>query len=363
MLGLAAKELGLALWVQTPHPRDPAVAVAAGVIYGDISDVSATQQLAAHTQVITFENEFVDLGALQGLAAEGVCFYPTLSSLSSLLDKYQQRSFLQALGIPVPPFTYLEEWSMGYPCVVKACRHGYDGQGTFVIPTAAAWQQFQQRWPEIPPKHFLAEALVPYSQELAIMAARSPRGDIALYPVVETQQVDAICRRVIAPAPVAPAIHEQVAAMATQILQAIAAVGVFGIEFFLTPTGDLLVNEIAPRTHNSGHYTIDACITSQFAQHLRAVSGLPLGSTAMHSPAAVMVNLLGLGEGVDYASKCAALAALPKAHLHWYGKKDTYVGRKLGHLTVLLEDPQAAAATIQEIEALWYGASVPAFLC
>ncbi|XFA72786.1 5-(carboxyamino)imidazole ribonucleotide synthase [Thermosynechococcaceae cyanobacterium Okahandja] len=363
MMGRAAQDLGMRLWVQTPHPSDPAVATAAGVIYADISDVGATAQLAAHTQVITFENEFVDLVALQALVRQGVCFYPTLSSLAPLLDKYQQRCFLQQLGIPVPAFAYLEEWSTAAPCVIKACRHGYDGQGTFIIRTEAQWQQFWQRWPEIPPQHFLAEALVPYTKELAIMVARSPRGELVLYPVVETQQVDAICRRVIAPAPIATAICQQIEAIATQILNALDAVGVFGIELFLTAAGDVLVNEIAPRTHNSGHYTIDACVTSQFAQHLRAVSGQPLGSGAMHCPAAVMVNLLGLEATVDYSAKCAALAALPEAHLHWYGKKNAYAGRKLGHLTVLLDCPDAAAAMIQQIEAIWYGASVPVSLC
>lgn len=364
MLGLAAKEMGIALWVQTPHPSDPAVAVAEGVIYGALNDITATQQLAAHTAIITFENEFVDLGALYPLERQGVRFYPTLSSLAPLLDKYQQRCFLQQLGMPIPEFSYLEAWPKVLPFVVKACRHGYDGQGTFVITSELEWQRFRQRWPEIPPQQFLGEAFVPYTRELAIIGARSSQGEIVLYPVVETQQVNAICRRVIAPAPVPAAIVQQVERIATQILNAVAAVGVFGIEFFLSETGEVLVNEIAPRTHNSGHYTIDACVTSQFAQHLRAVTGRPLGSAAMSCPAAVMVNLLGLAElGVDYSAKCAALAALPEAHLHWYGKKNAYPGRKLGHLTVLLDHPQAAVAMIQQIETIWYGASVCAPLC
>lgn len=359
MLGLAAKEMGLSLWVQTPAATDPAVAVADGVCYGAIADVATTAQLATQVDVITFENEFVDLEGLQHLEQQGVCFYPRLASLTPLLDKYQQRHFLQTLGLPVPAFSYLGDRPPTLPCVIKACRHGYDGQGTFVISNEQAWQQFQQRWPEIPPQGFLVEAFVPYVKELAIMAARSPQGEIALYPVVETQQVDAICRWVIAPAPIDPPVSKQIQQIARRILTALDAVGIFGIEFFLTATGEVLVNEIAPRTHNSGHYTIDACVTSQFQQHLRAISGQPLGSPAMQVPAAVMVNLLGLAEPqVDYGAKCEALAALPRANLHWYGKSQTYAGRKLGHVTVLLQQPAAALPVIQQIEAIWYGTPV-----
>lgn len=359
MLGRAAKEMGLSLWVQTPAATDPAVAVADGVCYGAIADVATTAQLAEQVDVITFENEFVDLEGLQRLEHQGVCFYPRLASLAPLLDKYQQRRFLQKLGIPVPAFSYLGDRPSTFPCVIKACRHGYDGQGTFVIADEQAWQQFQQRWPEIPSQGFLVEAFVPFVKELAIMAARSAQGEIALYPVVETQQVDAICRWVIAPAPVDPPVSEQIQHIARQILTALDAVGIFGIEFFLTATGEVLVNEIAPRTHNSGHYTIDACVTSQFQQHLRAISGQPLGSSTMQVPAAVMVNLLGLAEPqVDYGAKCEALAALPRANLHWYGKSQTYAGRKLGHVTVLLAEPQAALPMIQQIEAIWYSTPV-----
>ncbi|URR36198.1 5-(carboxyamino)imidazole ribonucleotide synthase [Thermosynechococcus sp. HN-54] len=361
MLALAAKEMGLSLWVQTPAATDPAVAVAEGVCYGAIADGATTAQLAQHVDVITFENEFVDLEGLQHLENQGVCFYPRLASLAPLLNKYQQRLFLEELGIPVPTFSYLRDRPPSIPCVIKACRHGYDGQGTFVIQDEQAWQQFQQRWPEIPPQGFLVEAFVPYVKELAIMAARSPQGEIALYPVVETQQVAAICRWVIAPAPLDSQVSGQIQQIARQILTALDAVGIFGIEFFLTATGEVLVNEIAPRTHNSGHYTIDACVTSQFQQHLRAISGQPLGSPAMQVPAAVMVNLLGLPEPeVDYAAKREALAALPHANLHWYGKSQAYAGRKLGHVTVLLAQPEAARTVIQQIEAIWYGTPVAA---
>lgn len=361
MLALAAKEMGLSLWVQTPAKTDPAVTVADGVCYGAIADVATTAQLAEHVDVITFENEFVDLEGLQHLENQGVCFYPRLASLAPLLDKYQQRLFLQQLGMPIPAFTYLGDRPPPFPCVIKACRHGYDGQGTFVISDEQAWQQFRQRWPEMPPQGFMVEAFVPYVKELAIMAARSPQGEIALYPVVETQQMNAICRWVIAPAPVEPQVSQQIHQIATQIVSTLDAVGIFGIECFLTARGEVLVNEIAPRTHNSGHYTIDACVTSQFQQHLRAIRGEPLGSPAMQVPAAVMVNLLGLAEPqVDYRAKCEALAALPQANLHWYGKSQTYAGRKLGHLTVLLEHPEAALDVIQQIEAIWYGTPVAA---
>lgn len=370
MMAGAATKLGVELVVQTPATSDPAVSIAANTVLAPIADAAATAQLAAQTEVITFENEFVDLVALSALADRGVCFRPKLSALEPLLDKYDQRSYLRNLGLPTPQFWAFhpsggrdgrdgedrgdEDVPWSFPIVLKTRRHGYDGQGTFILRSEAELQATLERLPNVP---LLVEEFVPFDRELAAIAARSVNGEIALYPIVETQQEQQVCRRVFAPAAVSPAVVMQVEAIVSTLLTSLDAVGIFGIELFLTPDDKVLVNEIAPRTHNSGHFTLDACDTSQFEQHLRAVCGLPLGNPAMRSPAAVMVNLLGYEQSQsDYLSKRQQLAALPGAHVHWYGKTESRPGRKLGHVTVLLPDTdrQRAEQIAATIEAIWY---------
>jgi 5-(carboxyamino)imidazole ribonucleotide synthase len=363
MMAGAATKLGVELVVQTPSRDDPAVSIAAGVVLGAIDDATATAQLAAQCDVITFENEFVNLEALSRLAMQGVCFRPGLESLKPLLDKYHQRCYLQKLGLPTPQFAAWDNtWQQGleerdqnvpvsFPFVLKTRRHGYDGQGTFIVKDAQALDAALEQLGS----QLLVEAFVPFERELAAIAARSTTGEIVVYPIVETQQEQQVCQRVFAPAKLSATIAMEVEAIVQMLLDSLQVVGVFGIEFFLTADGKVLVNEIAPRTHNSGHFTLDACETSQFEQQLRSVCGLPLGSPAMQSPGAVMVNLLGYEQSQsDYQAKRQQLAAIPKSHLHWYGKKESRPGRKLGHITMLLEDVEQGEAIASAIEAIWY---------
>jgi 5-(carboxyamino)imidazole ribonucleotide synthase len=356
MMADAAEKLGVQLVVQTPIQSDPAVAIAADVVFAPVGDATATAELANRSDVITFENEFVDLDALQILANQGVCFRPSLVALSPLLDKYQQRCYLKSLGLPTPQFSPLPSLSplpLPLPLVLKTRRHGYDGQGTFILKTP---QELENRLAALKGVPLLGEEFVPFQRELAAIAARSVEGDISLYPIVETQQVQQVCRRVFAPAIVSPTVQAQVEAIVHTLLDSLGVVGVFGIELFLTQDEKVLVNEIAPRVHNSGHFTLDACVTSQFEQHLRAVGGLSLGSSEMQTPAAVMVNLLGYEQSTgDYSEKRQQLAALPHAHVHWYGKTESRPGRKLGHVTVLVANRQEAEAIAEQIEAIWYG--------
>jgi 5-(carboxyamino)imidazole ribonucleotide synthase len=374
MLQEAAQSLGLELVIQTPHTTDPALsnslqedpALSVKAVLASVDDAAATAQLAQQCQVITFENEFVDLDALGHLEAQGVCFRPGLSVLAALLDKYEQHRFLQSIGVGVPafstitPHTDLAALGFGFPVVIKSRRHGYDGQGTFMIHSAAAleqfWQGFTQDSTDID-QRFMVEAFVPFERELAIMAARSATGEMALYPVVETHQENQVCHWAIAPTTLPATTQAQIHTLATTLLESLDAIGIFGIELFLTQEGQVFVNEIAPRTHNSGHLTIDASKTSQFEQHLRAVCGLPLGDPSLHAPGAVMVNLLGFETAVsDYLSQRQRLAAVPNATVHWYGKAESKPGRKLGHVTVLLETKERATAiaVAQQIESLWY---------
>jgi 5-(carboxyamino)imidazole ribonucleotide synthase len=363
MMGDAATKLGIELVVQTPSENDPAVAIAQDIVYGAVDDAIATANLANQCDVITFENEFVDLEALSLLAAQGVCFRPQLSALAPLLDKYHQRCYLRDLQLPVPKFFALEQIEdiqskieyFGLPVVIKARRHGYDGQGTYIIHDLQTLSQIISQTKA----QLLVEEFVPFERELAVIAARSVTGEVVTYPVVETQQEQQVCRRVIAPAQITDQQAAEIQAIARTLLNSLGVVGVFGIELFLTPEGKVLVNEIAPRTHNSGHFSIDACETSQFEQHLRVVCGLPLANPALHCPGAVMVNLLGYETAdSDYQQKRQQLGEIPHSQVHWYGKTASRPGRKLGHVTVLLDElnQNKANKIIQQIESIWYPA-------
>jgi 5-(carboxyamino)imidazole ribonucleotide synthase len=354
MMASAAASLDLKITIQTPNPTDTAVALADRTIFAEIDDVAATAQLAEECDWITFENEFVDLVALSKIP--GAAFRPPLHSLTSLLDKYDQRCFLQKLGLPVPKFCLghdptAADWQL--PLVFKARRHGYDGQGTFIVRDAATLKTLQQQFPE----SGLIEEFVPFTCELAVMAARSITGEIAVYPVVETVQINQVCQRVYTAVKLSQSVQTQIAEIASTILENLGMVGIMGIEFFYTADCQVLVNELAPRTHNSGHLSIEACATSQFAQHLRAVAGTSLGDPSLTCGAAVMVNLLGYEESTsDYLAQRQQIAAIPGAYLHWYHKPVVRPGRKLGHVTVILDTANRARsiAAAEQIEAIWY---------
>ncbi len=371
MMGLAAQMLGIEVVVQTPQETDPAVRTAAETILAPIDDVAATARLAACCDRITFENEFVNLNALRALEKQGVCFRPGLAALAPLLDKYHQRCYVQQLGLPVPRFVATEAGAtvadaiaqmtqngLTFPLVLKTRRHGYDGQGTSILDDGAA---LATAWSRLSHQPLLLEEFVPFERELAAIAARSSSGQIALYPIVETQQHNQVCRRVLAPADLNETLTATIETIARTLLERLDVVGLFGIELFLNANGKVLVNEIAPRTHNSGHFSIDACPTSQFEQHLRAICDLPLGDTHLNCPGAVMVNLLGYEHThSDYAEKREKLAQIPHATVHWYHKTESRPGRKLGHVTVLqpenapLPPREQALADAQKVETLWY---------
>lgn len=355
MMAKEAAGLGLKINIQTPAATDTAVSLADRTVLASIDDPVATAQLAQDCDWVTFENEFVDLAALGALP--GICFRPSLSALAPLLDKYDQRQYLQQLGLPVPQFCagsdyQATDWQ--FPIVVKARRNGYDGQGTHIVKNAAELAT-------LPLAEMLIEEFVPFTCELAVMAARSITGQIVVYPVVETQQVNQVCQRVYTTVEISDHLHLEINKIAHTILANLNTVGVMGIELFLTADDRVLINELAPRTHNSGHLTIEACHTSQFAQHLRAVAGMELGDPHLHCAGAVMVNLLGYENTTnDYLEQRQRIAALPHTYLHWYGKNQARPGRKLGHVTVILPENnrELALSIAQQIEDLWYPAHV-----
>ncbi len=359
MMAVAAQELGIELSIQTPEIAPLAGKFAKEIVHAEIDNVAGTQLLAGFCDVITFENEFVNLTELGKLAIDGVCFRPTLATLAPLLDKYTQRCYLRDLGLPVPQFDLLADSKLplgfSFPVVVKARRNGYDGQGTFVIKEATALASLYNHYPDTP---FLVEEFIPFDRELAIIAARSVTGEIVTYPLLETQQQASVCRRVFTLSSIPANISNACESIAHQLLTSLDAIGIFAIELFSTPDGKILVNEIAPRTHNSGHLTIEACATSQFSQLLRAVSGLPLGDTKLTCGSAVMINLLGYEDTAnDYLAKRQQIATIPNTHVHWYGKIQSRIGRKLGHATILLDiDDRSQAETLaKQVETIWYG--------
>ena len=359
MMASAAQELGIELVIQTPHPSDVAVGLAVETVLAEVDDVSATATLATKCDVITFENEFVDL---DGLGKIGAVFLPPLKALAPLLDKYTQRCYLRDLGLPVPKFAVLAQPELppgfAFPIVVKARRNGYDGQGTFIIKDKSALADIYHRYPDTP---FLIEEFVEFDRELAVIAARGVNGEVVTYPILETQQEDQVCQRVFTLQDLPEEIVQTCNSIASKLLTSLGAVGVFGIELFLTTDGKISVNEIAPRTHNSGHLTIEACATSQFSQLIRAVAGLPLGSPALTCGGAVMVNLLGYEDThSDYLAKRQQISSIPNAHVHWY-QKESRIGRKLGHVTIVIgidNEHQnyllSAQALARQVEKIWY---------
>ncbi|MFQ4146488.1 5-(carboxyamino)imidazole ribonucleotide synthase [Chlorogloeopsis sp. ULAP02] len=380
MMASAANKLEVELIVQTPSANDPAVAIAHDTVFAPVADAAATAILASKCDVITFENEFVNLEALSLLAKQGVCFRPSLEALAPLLDKYHQRCYLRNLGLPVPKFftvdqvgsqelrvgsnsiyEFLALHNLDFPVVLKARRHGYDGQGTFIIKDA---EDLQQKLATATPENtfltnsvFLLEEFIPFTRELAVIAARSVDGKVAIYPIVETQQEEQVCRRVFAPAEISPQLAAEINEIARVILSSLEAVGVFGIELFLTDANKVLVNEIAPRTHNSGHFSVDACETSQFEQHLRTVCDLPLGNSNLICSYAIMINLLGYETSTsNYIVKRQKIEQIPQTIVHWYGKTPSRPGRKLGHVNVLLnhKNRNEAMAIARTIENIWY---------
>ena len=351
MTAEAAAMLGVEVAILEHEANSPAGRIAAREVTGAWMDEQALDALATDALVVTLENEFVEVAALEWLAARGVPVFPTARTLAAVQDKLEQKQHMRAAGIPLPNFAEVtrpeditgagEAW--GWPLVLKARRNGYDGYGNATLhePEDIAHACAQLGWPE---RALLVEAWAPFTRELAVMVARGREGACVVYPVVETVQQHHICHIVRAPAEGDAAMLDHAAAIARQAVETIDGVGVFGVELFELADGSMLYNEIAPRPHNSGHYTIEGCVTSQFENHLRAVLGLPLGSAAMVAPAAVMVNLLGRRIGPARADGLAQALAIPGAHIHIYGKLASRIGRKMGHVTAL-------GATVAEAEA------------
>lgn len=341
----AAIGLGVELTVLANSTEDPAVLAGAKLQQGSPESIEDLRRLASSVDVVTFDHEQINPEFLTELEAEGARLAPGADAKLFAQDKLHARRMLSSFGLPMPNFAEvstigeIDQFTAihGWPAVAKAPRGGYDGRGVWMLAD-------RDRATELltsTPGPFLLEEMLEIEMEIAVMVARSASDQIAVYPVVETVQREAMCREVRAPAQIDPSLAREAERLAVDIAARVGLVGVMAVELFITPDG-MLVNELALRPHNSGHYSIEGCVTSQFEQHLRAVLDLPLGETSLTAPFVVTVNVVGgsLEEGPE--TRLAGALAIPGAHVHLYGK-ETRPERKLGHVTVCGQDAEDTA--------------------
>jgi 5-(carboxyamino)imidazole ribonucleotide synthase len=335
--------LGIELRVLAESEGSPAAIAATAV--GDYTDAATVLAFARDVDVVTFDHEHVPQPVLAALVEAGIAVRPGPAALAVAQDKLHMRGRLSALGVPVPAWAAVHDAgelgeflaAHGGAAVVKTPRGGYDGKGVRVVRDAHDADDWLGQGP------LLAEQLVPFRRELAQLVARRPSGDVAAWPLVETVQRDGVCAEVFAPAPGAEGLEQQARALAERIATELDVTGVLAVELFETADGELLINELAMRPHNTGHWSIDGAVTSQFEQHLRAVLDLPLGDPSPSAPWSVMVNVLGGPAGATMPERYpAALAAEPAVKFHSYGK-ESRPGRKVGHVT-------ASATTLAEAQ-------------
>lgn len=353
MLAFAARRMGMSVAVLDPDPEAPGGQVANQHVVGSFRDPALIRELASGCDVVTVEIEHVDTAALEALEAAGIPVQPSAATIRLIQDKYAQKVHFAAQGIPVAPFRDAPDEAaaqaaiaeFGLPLMLKSKRMAYDGRGNYALQTA---DDLPQAFAALGESY--AEAWMPFTKELAVMVARGLDGTLVDYPVVETIQRDSICHTVIAPAQIPPASAAAARDIARRAVATLRGAGVYGVELFLLPDGQVVLNEVAPRPHNSGHYTIEACVTSQFEQHLRAITGLPLGDASLKVGAAAMINVLGGATFDDTRHTLEVAISLPNAAVHWYGKRVSRPGRKMGHITLTAATaadllPQIAALT------------------
>ncbi|KAL1511900.1 hypothetical protein AB1Y20_005182 [Prymnesium parvum] len=374
MLALAAQRLGVPVTILDPAGMDsPAGRVSGRAVCGSFTDPAKIAELAALVDVITVEIEHVDAEALARVGAScDVKIHPSPATIALIQDKLLQKQHLlkaaaaRQESIPMGDFCETadveavlsagERW--GYPLMLKARKGAYDGRGNAVVASASDASSAFSSLSAGGVVQLYAERWCPFSKELAVMVVRDVHGRTAAYPTVETVQRDSMCHTVVAPANVSAAMRAEAMRVASAAIATMEGAGIFGVELFAMPDGAVLLNEIAPRPHNSGHYTMDACHVSQFENHLRAVVQLPLGSCEMKVGAAAMLNVIGAADGTIEATlqPIARAIRLREASVHWYGKSPPKPKRKMGHINVTGSDGKRVAQLLEALE----GSSDPA---
>jgi len=356
MSSFQAKRLGFDIAILEKEKNSPAGQLTHNEFRGWVNDSDIMRKFAKESDIITLENEFVDYRRIEFLEKLGKKVLPSSVTISLIQDKLIQKETLKKNNIPVPMFLEVNHKSdcldiqkkLEYPYVLKSRKMGYDGYGNAVVKNE---KEFGKAFDKLVHRHskLLAEEFIDFKMELAVMVARTGK-EIKVYPVVQTIQKNHICHTVIAPAQISAKVMKDAKEIAVECVKAVKGFGIFGIEMFLTSRNNILVNEMAPRPHNSGHYTIEGCYTSQFENHIRSVMNLPLGSTEMVQPHAVMINLLGKRNGPGIVHNYNTALKNDKVHLHVYGKEYSRIGRKMGHVTVTGDNLKSILKIANETE-------------
>ena len=352
MMAQAAIRMGYNVHCFSPDPSpSPCAQVGARETVADYSDLEAVQKFAQSVDVVTFEFENVSVEAGQ-IAAQFVPVYPDPQVLYTTQNRLREKTWLQENGFPVANFSYPPAMTTPKLSVLKTAGFGYDGKGQVKVGTPEALQIALTQWDEGAESLCILEEWVEFDCEISVVAARSFSGEFVAYPAVRNEHVNHILDITLAPAPdLERGIVQKAHAITQSIFEKLNVVGVLCVEFFVTQSGEVIINELAPRPHNSGHWTIEGAMTSQFEQQVRAVCGLPLGSVQMRHGSVAMANLLGDIWPVEGQPSWEKALAIPGVSLHLYGKSTPRLSRKMGHLTAVADTPEAAARNVRAARA------------
>lgn len=355
MMILDAKRLGIFVMILDPTPNCPAHSIADRHMIAAFDDEEAICELAASVDIVTYELEHISVTALKKIEQMGKQVYPTSRTLELIQNKQIQKAWLQQHGVPVADFWKIEKKEdlveignkAGYPIVLKTCQGGYDGKGNALIQSEdeieAAYRALGAGAVSL-----FAEQFIPLEKEISVLVCRSTNGEIAYFPIAENQHKNQILDETIVPARISKKLEKEAVEIAKTVVQLVEAYGILCIEFFVTKQGILVVNELAPRPHNSGHYTIEGCVTSQYENHIRAILDLPLGSTRLLSPV-VMKNIIGEQDGLACVKGLSEAYAIDQEiKIHIYGKTKVSKGRKMGHITATADTIESALNKVRK---------------
>ena len=356
MMALEAKKMGFYLIILDPTPDCPAHSIVDDHIIAGFDDKDAIRKLASACDIMTYEFEHINTEILLQLENEGYKIYPTAKSLKIIQNKLTQKQTLAENGLPVPDFMGINGKDdmlkagekYGYPYMLKTCTGGYDGKGNAVVHSP---EETDEKYAELGGGSLplMAEYMIDFKMETSILACRGLNGQVVIYPVGNNIHKDSILHETLVPADIPQSAVEKATNCAREVMEIFKGIGMFCVELFITKDNDVLINEIAPRPHNSGHYTIEGCVTSQFENHIRAIVGLPLGDTSLIRPT-VMVNVLG-EEGSNGKTRVYGLyeaLSVKGAFVHLYGKSTVKSKRKMGHITVSADTLETALARAEE---------------
>jgi len=360
MMILEAKRLGFYIAVLDPAADCPASSICDKLIVAPLDDPNGYNELSKDADVITYEWELINADALENLEKEGKTVYPSVESLRKIQNKYTQNKEMQGNNIPVPRFAlvsntdeirkYGKSENFGYPLMLKTTTGGYDGKGVASIRTEKNVEDaFNELGGGV--KELMVEEFIAFEKEISVIATRGINSETVIYPVAENTHTNTILDTTVVPAGISDEIDKKARDIANRVMSVFEGVGTFCTEMFLTANGDIFVNEVAPRPHNSGHYTIEACFANQFENHIRAIVGLPFGDTSLIKPAA-MINLIGQSDGNARLLGLDEAYENPNVHVHVYGKSKSKKDRKMGHFTVVgetVKDTLQRANELKEI--------------